>query len=180
MDRVELRHLDVLLQYLGRLDDLALSQMARLCARHGLRDWSLRHLKPEFDRRRTQLPKVAKESQEHIERLGRHHFPSDNDLLEELDWIEQQGNSYYGSLFHWSEEFERRQDDHVRWRRILDQWISRNPTAERFRLFAEAILQLGTRCDIDLLYKHKILDDPNEVEQLRTNARFDIMRRSLR
>lgn len=180
MDRVEYRHLEVLLPYLGRLSDHTLSAMAEFCERRGHREWGRAYLKPEFDRRRAQLPKVAKENQEYIERLGSRHFPSDNDLLEGLDWIEQQGNSYYGLLYHWSEEFERRQDDHVRWRRILDQWLSRNLTAERFRLFAEAILQRGTRSDIDLLYKHVIPGDPNEIEQLRANAKFGIMRRSLR
>lgn len=115
-----------------------------------------------------------------IERIGRHHLPSDNDLLEELDRIEQQKNSYSVLLYHWSEEFERRQDNHKRWRYILDQWLSRDPTAERFRLFAEAILQRGTRSDIDLLYKHVIPGDPNEIEQLRANAKFGIMRRTLR
>lgn len=180
MDRVEYRHLEVLLPYLGMLSDHTLSAMANFCERHGYRDWGRVHLKPEFDRRRSQLPQVAKESREFIERLGRHHFPSDADLLQELDWIEQQGNHHYGDLHFWSEDFERRQDDRTRWRRILDEWFSRKPTIERFRLFANAVLERGTRRDIDLLYKHVISGDPNEIEQLRTNAKVGIMRRSLR
>jgi len=179
-DRVELRHLEVLLPYLGRLSDITLSSMAEFCERHDNRDWNRVHLKPEFDRRRAQLPQVTKENQTYIERLAHHHFPSDADLLQELDWIEQQGDRYYGRLYHWSEEFERRQDDHARWQHILDEWLSCNPTAERFRLFADAILEQGMRSDIDLLYKHVISGDPNDIERLRTNARFGIMRRSLR
>ena len=179
-DRLELRHLEVLLPYLGRLSDITLSSMAEFCERHSHRDWGRVHLKPEFDQRRAQLPQVTKENKTYIDRLARHHFPSDADLLHELDWIEQQGDHYYGHLYHWSEEFERRQDDHARWQRILNEWFSRNPTAERFSLFADAILEHGTRSDIDLLYKHVISGDPNEIERLRKNARFGIMRRSLR
>jgi len=160
--------------------DSALWSMAEFCQRHDNRDWSRIHLKPEFDQRRARLPQVAKENQTHIERVARHHFPSDADILQELDQIEQQGGHHYGRLYYWSEEFERRQDDHSRWQRILDEWLSRNPTAERFRLFVEAILEQGIRSDIDLLYKHVISGDPNEIERLRTNARFGIMWRSLR
>ncbi len=90
MDRLELQHLEVLLPYLRRLDDHTLSDMARFCERRGFIEWSKAHLKSEFDLRRAQLSKVAKENREYIERLSRHHFPSDADLLEELDWIEQQ------------------------------------------------------------------------------------------
>ena len=78
------------------------------------------------------------------------------------------------------EDFVRRQDDHTRWQRLLDQWLSRNPTLQRFRLFADAILEHGTREDIDLLGKHRILGDLDELDRLRANARFGVMRRSLR
>jgi len=179
MNRVELRHLKVLLPYLEKLSDITLSCMAEFCERRGNRDWGRAHLKPEFDRRRAQLPQVTRENQTHIERIARRHFPSDADLLQELDWIEQQKDHYYGHLYYWSEEFERRQDDHSRWQYILDEWLARNPTAERFRLFADAILEQGTRSDIDLLYKHVISGDTNEIERLQANARFGIMRRSL-
>jgi hypothetical protein len=179
MDRLELRHLEVLLPYLKSLSDHVLSDMAEFCERRGYRNWGRVHLKPDFDRRRAQLPQVVKESREYIERLGRRHFPSDEDLLEELDWIEQQGDHYVGHLYHWTEEFERRQDDHARCLHILDKWLVRKPTIERFRLFAEAILGHGTRRDMDLLCKHEISGDPDEFEKLRANARFGIMRRSL-
>lgn len=179
MDRLGLQHLEVLLPYLSQLDDHALSVMAEFCERRGYREWSKVHLKPEFDRRSAQLPKVAKEKHEYVERLGRHHFPSDADLLEDLDWIEQQGKHYPGRLYHWSEEFARRQDEHERWRRLLEEWLVRSPTVERFRLVADAILEHGTRKDFDLLSKHVVSGDLNEVERLRANAKFGVMRRSL-
>jgi hypothetical protein len=180
MDRVERRHIEVLLPYLERLSDIALSDMVRFCERHSLHDVSLRNLKPEVDRRRARLTKATKEKREIIEQLGRDHLPSDDDLLEDLDRIEQQGNHDYGTPSFWLEKFERRQDDHDRLQRIFNEWFSRNPTIERFRLFAEALLEYGTRSDIDLLYKHVISGDSDEIERLRANAKFGIMRRSLR
>ena len=81
-DRLDLRHLEVLLPYVRRVGDNALSDMAEFCERRGHRGWGKVHLKPEFDRRRARLPRVAWEKREFVERLGRHHFPSDVDLLE--------------------------------------------------------------------------------------------------
>jgi len=178
-ERLEFRHLEVLLPYVTRLSDHVLTDMAELCQRRGYHEWGKKHLKPEFDRRRAILPESAKENQEYIERLGRVYFPSDKDLLEKLDWIEQQGDHFYGHLYHWAEEFERRQDDHARYLRILNEWLAQNPAIERFSLFAEAIHRQGTRDDIVLLYKYDIAGDPDEITKLRANAKFGIMRRTL-
>jgi hypothetical protein len=179
-DHVELRHLQVLLLYLKRLGDMTLSDMAEFCEHRGNRDWSRTYLKPEFDRRRTLLPQVTREKQTYIERMAQRYFPSDADLLQDLDWIEQQGDHYYGHLYYWSEKFEQRQEDHLRWQHILNEWLSRNPTVKRFRLFADAITMQGTRNDINLLYKNNISGDSNEIERLRTNAIFGIKLRSLK
>lgn len=178
-DRLDLQHLMVFLPFVNRLDDLALSHMVDFCEQRGYLEWSVIHLKPEFDRRRAQLPKVMKEKQELIERLGRRHFPSDTDLLEELDWIEERGEHFQGHLYYWCEEFRRRQDDHTRWRGMLDEWLSRQPTVARFRVLTNAILEHGTREDTDLLSKHAISGDSDEVDRLRASARFGVMQRSL-
>ncbi len=177
--RLSAQHLDVLIPYLTRLDDSTLSSMAEFCDRHGYRDWGKLHLQPEFERRRANLPKSTRDKQEYVERLGRCHFPSDIDLLEDLDWIEQQGRHYPGHLWHWCEEFERRQDDRIRWRRLLEQWLNQSPTTERFRLFSEAILEHGTREDLLLLIKYTITGDQNEIARIIANTRFGIMCRSL-
>lgn len=178
-ERLEFRHLEVLLPYLTRLSDHVLIDMAELCQRRGYREWGKKHLQPEFDRRRTLLPKVEKEKQEYVERLGRIHFPSDKDLFEELDWIEQQEKHSYGHLHHWIEVFERRQDNHARYLRILKEWLAQKPSIERFRLFAEAIHRQGTRDDTRLLYKYDIAGDSDEILKLQTNAKFGVMRRTL-
>jgi hypothetical protein len=179
MDRIELRHLEVLVPYLERLHDHALWEMADLCNQRNFCDWSLCYLKPEFDRRRSLSCQAVKHGQD-ITWLAPRYFPSDDDLLTELDGIEQRGGSYHGSLYHWSEEFERRRDEHTRWRRVLTDWLSRSPTVTRFRLVADAIRKHGTRDDIALLYGHVIPSDSDEIEQMIVNAKFGVMRRSLR
>ena len=178
MDRLEMRHVEVLLPYLERLDDHTLSDMAAYSERGGRREWALVYLKPEFDRRRALLPKSSRQQQEYIERLGRHYFPSDADLLEELDWIEHQGGPSLG-IYQWGEEYGRRRDTHARWKHVLNEWLSARPTLERFRLFAQAILEHGSRSDIDLLYRRAISGDEIEIDRIRDNARFGLMRRSL-
>jgi hypothetical protein len=178
-ERLEFRHLEVLMPYLTRLSDHVLIDMAELCQRRSYREWGRKHLQPEFDRRRTLLPKAEKEKQEYVERLGRIHFPTDEDLFEELDWIEQQGRHSDWHLDHWAEEFERRQDNHARYLRILKEWLTQKPSIERFRLFAEAIHRRGTREDAVLLYKYDIAGDSDEILKLQTNAKFGVMRRTL-
>jgi len=179
MDRLEQQHLEVLLPYLNRLDDNTLLSMAEFCERRGYREWGIIHLKPECDRRRAQLQKVTREKSEYIERIGRVHFPSDADLLEDLDWIEGLKENYYGHLYHWSEGFVRRQEDHGRWRRLLKEWLNRAPAIHRFRLFTDAVLEHGTREDLDILEGHGDLGNTSEIASLIANARFGVMRRSL-
>ena len=180
MDRLELRHLDVLLPYLKRLDDYTLDRLAEFCERRSFFDWGRSHLKPVIDWRRANSPKATKESAEHIERIGRSHFPSDIDLQEQLDSIEHLKGNHSGQIHIWLEGFELRHEEDERWRQILDRWLSRKPTIERFRVFADAFLERGRRSDIELLHKHSISGDPDEIELLRANAQFGIMRRVLR
>ncbi len=61
----------------------------------------------------------------------------------------------------------------------MEEWLVRSPTVERFRIVADAILEHGARKDFDLLSKYVVSGDSNEVEHLRVNAKFGVMRRSL-
>ncbi len=177
IDRLRQQHLDVLLPYIDQLDNSTLSSIAEFCDRHDYRDWAKIHLQPEFEHRRAMLPKTTKDKQE---RVGSHLFPSDTDLLDDLNWIEQQGQNYSGHLWHWCEGFERRHDDRSRWRRLLEEWLILSPNIERFRLFTEAILEHGSREDLQLLAKHTITGDGEEIIRIVANAKFAVMRRSLR
>jgi len=177
IDRLNLQHLETLRTYLDCLDDHDLWEMAEFCERRGYYEWSKNYLKPEFNRRRL-VSSVTKDKQTFIERLGRIHFPTDNDLLEELNQIEKK-DKHFGGIYYWSEGFVRRHDNHERWRSVLDKWISHNPTLKCFHILADAVLEHGTRGDLDLLNKYSISGDLKEVEFLKVNAKFGVMRRSL-
>ncbi|MBN1182381.1 MAG: hypothetical protein JXB49_08855 [Bacteroidales bacterium] len=178
-DRINMQHLKVLLPYIERLGSNTLSNMVEFCERHNKNDWSIEYLKPEFERRRAILPQDKNIDQKYIENITIRHFPSNNDLFQELDSIEQRSGSFSGSLYYWSENFKRRQDSHKRWREILIEWFSYKPTIERFRLYTAAISDHGKRSDIDML-NHDVIDgDVEKIERLRADTIFEIKRRTL-
>jgi len=177
MDRIEHRHLEVLLPFLAELDDHTVSGMAEHCQRHGAREWALRHLKPEFDRRRAIVPVASHDREKNRKFPGHRYFPLDSDLLADLDWMERQG---FLLIDYWSEMFDERHDTHERWHKILDEWLSKEPRIKRFQIVANGILRNGTRTDIPLLNKYAIEGDPAEVERLRASAEFGVKRRSMK
>jgi hypothetical protein len=177
-ERLSIAHLEVLLPYLGRLHDVSLHDMAEFCMRHGHRDWAYLHLRPEFDNRRRKLPKKRKEDQEFIERVGRDLFPSDADLLEDLDWMEKQVNPE-GHAWIWYERFERRKDDPSRWRNILERWLEQSPTISRFKIAAQGISLYGSRSDLQILKKFAFISPPDQVNAVIADTEFGVKRRSL-
>jgi hypothetical protein len=154
--------------------------MVEFCVRHGYREWANRYLRPEFDRRRAELEQQGKD-REFLESIARHHFPTDTDLLEKLDWIEQQqypeGHIRY--IGQWCKEFDRRQDDPSRSRRLLEQWLAQSPSVARLKIVGNAILRSGSRQDLQLLTKYHIEGSQEQLERLRADVRFAVMRRSL-
>jgi hypothetical protein len=88
-DRLSSVHLETLRPYLKQLDIHTIMDMAEFCVSYEYREWAHRYLHPEFNRRRAELEPQSKD-RDFIESMARHHFPTDTDLLKELDWIEQQ------------------------------------------------------------------------------------------
>ncbi|MGB6064419.1 MAG: hypothetical protein WBG50_06400 [Desulfomonilaceae bacterium] len=176
-DQLTLVHLEVLRPYLERLDDLTLLDMAQFCESHGYRSWAQQHLRPEIDGRRAKLPQNHGEEREFIERVGRRHFPTNADLLEELDLIEQQ--RFPDPTWHWREGFEQRQDNPSRWRCLVDEWLASSPSVARLRIVADVVRNLGRRKDLDLLIKYEIDGSPDELERIRKDTQFTIMRKSI-
>jgi len=142
-DRLTIHLLERLLPCLRQVNDHLLAGMAEFCQRYGHRDWGEANLRPEFDRRRDMLAKMDKQEQDFIERMCRYHFPSDAELMEDLDGIEQQEH-YYGHLLHWCEEFDHCQDDRARRGHILEQWLVQSLIMRGFQLVVDAISEHGT------------------------------------
>jgi hypothetical protein len=177
-ERLSIAHLEVLLPYLGRLDNVSLHNMAEFCMRHGHRDWAYFHLCSEFDNRRCKLPRKRKEDREFIERVGRDLFPSDADLLEDLDWIEKQVKPEVHAWI-WYEGFERRKDDPSRWRNILEQWLEQSPTISCFKIAAQGISLYGNRSDLQMLKKFEFISPADQVNAVIADTEFAVKRRSL-
>jgi hypothetical protein len=167
--------------YLKQLDIHTITDMVEFCVRHGYHEWANRYLHPEFDRRRAELEQQSKD-RDFLESMARYHFPTDTDLLDKLDWIEQQQHpqGHIGHIGQWCKEFEQRQDDPSRWRCLLEQWLAQSPSMARLRIVGNAILQKGNRQDLQLLRKYHTEGPQEQVERLRANVRFAVMRRSLR
>ncbi len=180
-DRLSLAHLKTLRPYLKQLDIHTIMDMVEFCVRHGYREWANLYLCPECDRRRAEMEQQSKD-RDFIESMARYHFPTDTDLLGKLDWIEQQQHPE-GHLRHigqWCKEFEQRQDDPSRWRSLLEQWLAQFPSIARLKIVGNAILRKGNRQDLQLLTKYHIEGPQEQLERFRADARFAVMRRSLR
>ena len=179
-DRLSLAQLETLQPYLKQLDIHTMMQMAEFCVRHGYREWADRYLRPELDRRRAELEQQSKD-RDFLESMARHHFPTDTDLLKELDWIEQQQHpeGHIRYIGQWCKEFERRQDDPSRSRRLLEQWLAQSPSVARLKIVGNAVLRNGSRQDLQLLTKYHIEGSQEQLERLRADVRFAVMRRSL-
>ena len=176
-DRLSSVHLETLRPYLKQLDIHTIVDMVEFCVRHGYHEWANHYLGPEFDRRRAELVQQGKD-RDFIESMVRYHFPTDTDLLEKLDWIEQQQHPE-GHIGYWCKKFERRQDDSSRWRCLLDQWLAKSPSMARLKIVGHAILQKGNRQDLQLLRKYHIEGSQEQLWKLLANVRFAAMRRSL-
>jgi hypothetical protein len=179
-DRLSLAHLETLQPYLKQLDIHTMMDMVEFCVRHGYREWADRYLRPELDRLRAELEPQSKD-RDFIESRVRHHFPTDTDLLKELDWIEQQQHpeGHIRYIGQWCKEFEARQDDPSRWRRLLDRWLAQSPSVARLKIVGNAILRNGDRQDLQLLTKYHIEGPQERLQRLQADVRFAVMRRSL-
>ena len=167
--RLELRHIQALLPFLVQLDEMALFNIVEFCNRHKYNEWKVTHLKPVVEMR--------KNESDHMKRLALHHFPSDSDLIAELDNIEREYRP--GLMYFWCDDFMRRDIPHSRWRSVLDMWFSQKPSIERLGILAYAVQVYGTRKDLDLLDKQAVFGSPELIKQLKDSARFEVMQRSL-
>jgi hypothetical protein len=177
-DRISQQHLDTLLPYLNKIDECTLSSMAKHCQQYDMQTWAVRHLKPEFERRAKQLSiNVVSPAKNQMQTCP--YFPSDSNLLDVLNKIEERHQDHQGSIYHWSKRFDERHDPHDRWYHILDTWLGAKPSERRFRIVASAVLYHGTRSDLSLLSKYLIEADMAVIERIRSNAVFGVMRRTL-
>ncbi|MFC1834344.1 hypothetical protein ACFL2Q_06385 [Thermodesulfobacteriota bacterium] len=178
-DRISMRHLNTCLPYIEQLDDHALHDMLRYCLNHGQSEWADQHLRHEINSRRAIEEVEGEEELPFLIHTALHYYPTDKDLLRMLDDIEEIKKPF-GRTWRWSEGFEERGDDPNRWRKLIKDWLTQDPSILRFQIAAEVIMQLGSRKDLQLLTECDAQGPPEQLERIRNQARFSVMRGSLR
>jgi hypothetical protein len=156
-----LDHVKRLLPYYDYLNETELHILETICQRHKAFEWGRQHLK-------------NRHSQNILER----YYPSDNQLLQELDDL---SNHEYGILrvLSWTERLEERHTTHHKALTLLESWLASNPIMNNYRIVGECLKLIGSRQNLSLLEKYEILGSPTEVNQIKMDTHFAVYRRTL-
>jgi hypothetical protein len=176
-ERVNMGHLNTLLPYIEKLDDHTIIDMVEYCFQKDYIFWAERYLHPEFDRRRSLIKNNQCNDKDYIERMGKEYFPTEQDLYEKLDWIEQQDKF---KISYWTKDFVERNHSLITWQNILENWFIKAPSSSRFEVAQSMISQHGKRSDLALLFRcSRYIDELLCSKQLLEQAKFNVMRRNL-
>ena len=110
-----------------------------------------------------------------IVRMTKGYFPSDLDLLTDLDEIEKQGERS-SPIWFWLERFGERGDPADRPFSVLKQWLVQLPSPTRYGIVAAALAIRGSRKDLQILPSEP---GNSETARLVEDAKYSVMRRSL-
>ena len=156
-----IQHLDNLLPYLDRLGEHELWQLAEVCQRLGIPEWSKQHI---FDRL--------------SEKYRKQYHPSDDDLLQDLDDFAADSHGVW-RVMYWLEEFDKRHDSRSRVLSIVDRWLASHSTVEGLKIATACVQAIGTRRDLSILDKYAIEGPRDKVANIKESTRFFVHRRSL-
>jgi hypothetical protein len=156
-----IQHLDNLLPYLDRLGEHELWQLAEVCQRLGIPEWSKQHISDRVS-----------------EKYRKQYHPSGDDLLQDLDDFATDSHGVW-RVMYWLEEFDKRHDPKSRVLSIVDRWLASRPTAEGLKIAAACVQTIGTRKDLSILDKYAIEGPRDKVANIKESTRFFIHRRSL-
>jgi hypothetical protein len=180
MERLTERHLTILLPYLDRLSDHCLWAMIEFCRRSGCWNWAVQNLEPECRRRAQAASPDPDGGPPFIVRQTRHWFPTDEELLDDLDQIEKQDPRYHeGRLLVWWDHSVERWDPAERPPRLLGQWLRRAPSLSRFKAVSVALRARGARRDLALVRENQVEAACGQGESILADVEFAVRRRSL-
>jgi len=146
--------------YLSDVDQMTLVDIAHKAKELGLTDWSSDNIQPLL-------------SDEH--RYRGH--PTDTDLFDRLDEIKD-SDDFPIEVRIWMDEFERRAEPKSRAFQILDEWLEKDPSIDRYKVVAEAVKRRGTREHLSILEKISLEED-EEVQSAFSEAKFGVEVRTL-
>ena len=155
------RHLDNLLPYIDQIDPDELWQVAEVCQRLGIPEWSKQYLSGKLD-----------------VRWRKQYLPTDEDLLQELDELALDEHGEI-RIANWVEDAQKRHDLNQRILSIVDRWLGMMPSKRRFQLAAKCVSAIGDRDDLKLLDKYIIEDEEASITKIKQSTRFAVSRRTL-
>jgi hypothetical protein len=161
-ERLTMAHLDRLLPFMDRMPDFELARIAEACQRMGIPGWGQQHIASYLS-----------------EDSKKRYYPSDENLLSELDDLA--GNASYGKwrTGFWLEGFEDRHDSRDRITQLLDRWLLANPTVRSLEIVSECIATVGMRSDLSVLTTHTVEGSQELIGRIVSDAQFRVFRRSL-
>jgi len=179
-ERLNARHLETLLPYLPQLDDLTVGSMVEHCRKFGPWEWAIDHLRPEVSRRAESAPPDWDKGPGFIARMALHWFPTDENLIAELDRAAAEDERFHwGTLSRFWEDSLERGDDRGRPFRIIEEWLRRSPTIDRLRIAIMVVRAWGERPEIELVRRYYDPAAHAELSPLVAEMKYAVMRRSL-
>lgn len=177
-DRLTIEQLESLQPWIECLDGICIAQMCQFCRTHGYWDWALRFLRQEFFRRCEEARQQGKEDRPFISGSLKEYFPTDQDLLSDLDQLERNPPSN-SDLWFWSERFITRGDPPERMFQILEDWVKNAPSIHRYRIASSLVRDRGSRSHLRMLQSCTDLYENAEGQALFADAQYAVSRRSL-
>lgn len=158
---LSINHLKLLLPCLDHLEEAELYLLEIICKQLKAFEWGKQHLMPR-----------------HSERNRKHYYPSDEELLQELDEL---ANDEKGAwrIEGWIEELRQRHRTQVESLALIDKWLAHNSTVKGLQIAAAYLEVIGSRNSLSLLDKYKIEGSPDEIDRIKASTVFSVYRRSL-
>ncbi|MFZ4730078.1 MAG: hypothetical protein ACOYMQ_15650, partial [Pseudanabaena sp.] len=156
-----LDHVKRLLPYYDYLNETELRILETICQRYKAFEWGRQHLKNR-----------------HSKNTLEEYYPSDNQLLQELDDLSNHEHGVLKVLW-WTERLEERYTTHQEALTLLESWLASNPTMQNYRIVCECLKLIGSRQNLSLLEKYEIVGSPTEVSQIKMDTQFTVYRRTL-
>jgi len=151
------RHLHSLEPYLTDIQDMDLARIVEKAYELGMEDWATDHVRPHLS-----------------EDLRQNHFPTEDDLLEELNEVRDTEEK---DIRGWMTRFEQRQTSKSNVFEIMEERLQSDPTVETYKTFVEIVKNWGRREELEILEDVSIEDD--RMEQLYEDAEFGVKVRTL-
>lgn len=163
-DLLTKQHLERLAPYLDKCDEDILRDLAEVCQHLGIPEWNKEYISS----------KLTAEWRAHF-------YPTDEDLLRELDKfaadLRWDSDHLVWHFTHWVEKFDVRHDSRAN--TIIGKWFKMNCNIRGLQVVAAFLKVRGTRKDLHLLDMYTIEGPLHEILKIKDDVRYSIHRRSL-